>query len=159
MLCLSRLRGCLWIRPNQLIHTGERPYHCQQCGGSFTQSGALKKHQCKEFIIKLSGCKWIAFKYHFTVTSHSPIHPFIHQQRCQPCKATTNTSGAGRVRCLAQGHLDTLLGGARGSNQQPSGWQTTTLPPELLPPRCRVDTLVVGWVGVCAYVCVPPYIL
>jgi len=58
------------------------------------------------------------------------IHPFIHRRRCQTCKVTTNTSGAGRVRWrLAQGHLDTLLGGggARGSNQQPSCCQTTAL--------------------------------
>jgi len=25
------------------------------------------------------------------------IHPFIHRRRCQPCKVTTNTSGAGGV--------------------------------------------------------------
>jgi len=42
----------------------------------------------------------------FTVLPH--IHPLIHRQWCQPCKVTTNTSGAGRVRwCLAQGHLHT----------------------------------------------------
>jgi len=49
------------------------------------------------------------------------IHPFIHRRWCQPCKVTTNTSG-GEVRvrwCLAQG--------ARGSNQQLSGFQTTAL--------------------------------
>jgi len=33
---------------------------------------------------------------------------FTRQWRCQPCKVTTNTSGAVRVRwCLAQGHLGT----------------------------------------------------
>jgi len=57
------------------------------------------------------------------------IHPFIHRRWCQPCNVTTNTSGAGRVMwCLAQGrHLDTYLGGALGSNQQPSGCQITAL--------------------------------
>ena len=45
----------------------------------------------------------------FTILPH--IHPFMntftHRRRCQPCKASTNSSGAGGVRCLAQGHLDT----------------------------------------------------
>jgi len=39
----------------------------------------------------------------------------------RPSLVRTNTSGAVRVRwCLAQGHLNTWLGEARGSNQQPS---------------------------------------
>jgi len=57
--------------------------------------------------------KWIAFIHRLTILLH--IHPFIHRPRCQPCKVTTNTSGAVRVigyRCLAHGHLDTGLGGA-----------------------------------------------
>jgi len=45
---------------------------------------------------------WIAFY------KAPHIHPFIPRRRCQPCKVTTNTSGAGRVRWrLAQGLLDT----------------------------------------------------
>jgi len=32
----------------------------------------------------------------FTVLPH--IHPFLHRRRCRPCKVTTDTSGAGRVR-------------------------------------------------------------
>ena len=53
------------------------------------------------------------------------IHSFAHRRRCQPSRATASSSGAVRVRCLPQGHLDTQLGGAGGSNQQPSGYQTT----------------------------------
>ena len=45
------------------------------------------------------------------------IPPFIHRRRCQPCKATASSSGAVRLRSLAQGHFDTpTLGGSRGSN-------------------------------------------
>ena len=39
---------------------------------------------------------------------------------CQPCKVTASSSGAVRVRRLAQGHLDSQLGGA--------GDQTSNLP-------------------------------
>jgi len=89
----------------------------------------------------------------FTVASHSPIHTHI---RCQPCKATTNTSGAVRVSwCLAQGHLNTELGGgARRSNQQPSGCQTTCSyllshrPPQKWLHK-RIKILAMGDVDVC----------
>ena len=45
-----------------------------------------------------------------TILPHNK--PFIRRQRCQPCKATASSSGAVKVRCLAQGHLDNRLGGA-----------------------------------------------
>ena len=53
----------------------------------------------------------------YNYCQHSSIHAHIHSHSC---KATASWSGAVRVRCLAQGHLNTL-GGARLS-----------LPPELL---------------------------
>ena len=34
------------------------------------------------------------------------MHTFTHRRRCQPCKAAAGSSGAVRVRCFAQGHLD-----------------------------------------------------
>ena len=46
-----------------------------------------------------------AFMYNIDV--HPFIHTFTPRRRCQPRKATTSPSGAVRVRCLAQGHLDT----------------------------------------------------
>jgi len=49
------------------------------------------------------------------------IHPFIHRRWCQPTRQEQLGLG------FAQGHLDTELGGARGSNQQPSCCQTTAL--------------------------------
>ena len=56
------------------------------------------------------------------------LHTFTHQRRCQPCKATASSSGAVRVRCLAQGHLDTRRGWAGDWTSKPA------LPPELSQP-------------------------
>ena len=47
----------------------------------------------------------------FTILPYN-IHPiikkFTQQHRCQPEQVTASLSGAVRLRCLAQGHLDTL---------------------------------------------------
>ena len=51
---------------------------------------------------------------------HTFIHTFTHRRRCQPCRATASSSGAVRVRCHAQGYIDTQLGRA--------GEQTSNLP-------------------------------
>ena len=59
----------------------------------------------------------------FPTSSHSKrftivpsIHPFMltftHRRWCQQCRAAASSSGAVTVMCLAQGHLDTQLGGA-----------------------------------------------
>ena len=70
----------------------------------------------------------------FTILSniHPFMHTFTHRQRRQPRKATASSSGAVKLRCLAQGHLDTL-GGA--------GDRTSNLPvtnPPALPPELNV---------------------
>ena len=51
-------------------------------------------------------CIYIALfpKALYNIAYHSPIHAHIH---IQPCKATASSSGAVKLRCLAQGHLDT----------------------------------------------------
>ena len=41
---------------------------------------------------------------------HLFMHTFTHRLKCQPCKATASSSGAVRVRYLAQGYLNTLGG-------------------------------------------------
>ena len=48
----------------------------------------------------------LTFSYSYRHTSCT------NRRRCQPCKATISSLGAVGVRCLAQGHVDTWLGGA-----------------------------------------------
>ena len=38
------------------------------------------------------------------------MHTFTHRRRCQPCKATASSLRAVRVRCVAQGPVDTRAG-------------------------------------------------
>ena len=42
----------------------------------------------------------------------SDLHRLIHTLTHRPCKATASSSGAVRVECLAQGLINTQLGGA-----------------------------------------------
>ena len=44
---------------------------------------------------------------------HRLIHTLTHLRQSEPCKATASSSGAVRVKCLAEGHINTQLGGAR----------------------------------------------
>ena len=45
---------------------------------------------------------------------HPLMHTFTHRRRCQLCKATASSLGAVKVRCIAQGHLDTIARGSPG---------------------------------------------
>ena len=62
------------------------------------------------------------------------IHPFTHtlthRRRCQPRRATASSSGAVRVRRLAQGHLTTRLGGAWDRTSNLPLTSHHALPPE-----------------------------
>ena len=64
------------------------------------------------------------------------IHTLTHRRQSQPCKVTASSSGAVRVKCLAQGHNDTQLGGAGDRTSHPIGFKRTALPPELSPTPC-----------------------
>ena len=65
----------------------------------------------------------------FTISHCNTIHPFMHtfthRWRSQPCNATASSPGAVRVRCFAQGHLNTRLGGA---GDRPSNLPVTSHP-------------------------------
>ena len=73
-------------------------------------------------------------------------HSFTHRRRGRPCKATASSSGAVRVRCLAEGQLDTQLGGC--------GDLTSNLP-VISHPTCTSST---SWATV-APICLLLFIL
>ena len=47
------------------------------------------------------------------------IHTFTHRRRSQPRKRAASSLGAVRIMCLAQGHLNTQLGGAGDRTSSP----------------------------------------
>ena len=69
--------------------------------------------------------------------SFSP--PFTHRRQSQPRRARARSSGAVRVRRLAQGHIDSQLGGAEDLTSNLAATNEPALPPELLLPihECR----------------------
>ena len=69
-----------------------------------------------------------ALQYCLTFT-HSCTHS--HRRRSQTFKVTACWSGAVRVMCLAQGHLDTQLGGAGEWTRHLPVTSQPALPPEL----------------------------
>ena len=64
------------------------------------------------------------------------MHTFTHRRRSQPRKATASSSGSARIRCLAQGHLDTL----GGAGERTCGYQ-----PARSTPWATVHTLTIFW--------------
>ena len=71
--------------------------------------------------------QWTTFIQHFShqwpLKALYNFHSFTHRLQCQTCKATASSSGAVRVRLLAQGHL-----GTRTSNLLVTS--PSALPPE-----------------------------
>jgi hypothetical protein len=62
------------------------------------------------------------------------MHTFTHRRRHEPCKVTASSSGEDRMRCLAQEHLDTHLGGAGDLTSNLAVTSQPALPHEQLPP-------------------------
>ena len=50
---------------------------------------------------------------------HPFMHTFTHRWRCQARRVTASSSGAVRGSCLAQGHVNTQLGGAGDQTRNP----------------------------------------
>ena len=53
------------------------------------------------------------------------MRTFTHRRRCHPCKATAGSSGAVRVSCLAQRHLNNRV---RGAGDRTSNLEVTNQP-------------------------------
>ena len=69
------------------------------------------------------------YKVRHNIAWNSTVHANIykHRRQSQPHKETASSSGALRVRRLAQGHLDTRLGGAVDRTSNLLSYQPTCI--------------------------------
>ena len=121
------------------MHTLRQSYHTRICLDHFIcTEKAIKfitglEKLCQRSNLKVSQLcsqkvliEWTAFiqgfpnqwplKVLYRIACHQFIHTFRHRQRCQPRKATASLLGV-RVRCRAQGHLDTKRGAEQATIQ------------------------------------------
>uniref|UniRef100_A0A5F8H8B9 Uncharacterized protein n=1 Tax=Monodelphis domestica TaxID=13616 RepID=A0A5F8H8B9_MONDO len=83
------------LSAHQIIHCGETPYECKQCGEAFTERGSLAKHQRIHTGEKLYECKECgkSFTQRGKLTKHQRIHTGEKPYKCKECgKAFTRGS-------------------------------------------------------------------
>ena len=84
--------------------------------------GGVRHRKCTAYSTFQTSGHWKRFT--ILPNIHPLMHASTHRRQCQPCKATASSSGAVRVRCAAQRHLDTARM-RQGSNKQPFDYQPT----------------------------------
>ncbi|CAJ1099226.1 serine/threonine-protein kinase DCLK1-like [Octopus vulgaris] len=86
-ICGKSFSSCVHLSTHKYIHTGERPYHCDICGKSFSQSNDLKKHKPIHTGERKYHCDICGkpFIQQSAVSIHKRIHTGERQYHCDVC--------------------------------------------------------------------------
>lgn len=83
------------LKLHELVHSGDKPHHCEQCGRSFSQKPALRSHQrthTGEKPFKCTHCGR-SFAQSKTLDNHRRLHTGEKSYKCSRCDKTFATSG------------------------------------------------------------------